>query len=148
MYKRQLSTWKAGLTFTYPLSNRTARAAYQKSSWDSEGQAISLALAENSARADVRSAARAVRTNAERLQQAELGLDLARQQYEGGRKQLQLGLVDSFRLVQMEDDLTNAELTAVSVRYDLAQAVTSYELATGSLRKKWALVEGEAAREK
>ena len=143
-----LSTWKVGLTFTYPLSNRTAKAAYQKSSWDSQGQEITLALAENSVRADVRSAARAVLTNAERLQQAELGLDLARQQYEGGKRQLQLGLVDSFRLVQMEDDLTNAELTAVSVRYDLAQALTSYELATGSLRKKWARVEGEAARER
>ena len=48
----------------------------------------------------------------------------------------------------MEDDLTNAELTAVSVRYDLALALTSYDLATGSLRKKWARQEEEAARER
>lgn len=139
-----LSTWKVGLTLSYPLSNRAARAAYQRSIWDSQGQALTLALAENGVRADVRSASRAVTVNAERLQQAQLGLDLARQQYEGGQKQLQLGLIDSFRLLQMEDDVTNAEMTTVQVRYDLALALTGYELATGSLRKKWARLEEEA----
>ena len=141
-----LSTWKVGLSLTYPLLNRSARAAHQKAVWDAQGQALALALTENGVRADVRAAARAVTVNAERLQQAQLGLDLARQQYEGGRQQLQLGIIDSFRLLQMDDDVTNAELTAVQVRYDLALALTSYELATGSLRKKWGRLEDEAAR--
>ena len=141
-----LSTWKVGLSLTYPLLNRFARAAHQKAVWDAQGQALALALTENGVRADVRAAARAVTVNAERLQQAQLGLDLARQQYEGGRQQLQLGIIDSFRLLQMDDDVTNAELTAVQVRYDLALALTSYELATGSLWKKWGRLEDEAAR--
>jgi outer membrane protein TolC len=131
------SDWRIGITFSYPLSNRTAKASYQKSVWDSRSRSLALATAETSVRTEVRTAARAVNANALRLEQAQLSFDLARQQYEAGQKQLQLGLIDSFRLLQMEDDITTAELVLVQVKYDLAQAITSYELATGTIKQKY-----------
>lgn len=131
------SDWSVGVAFSYPLSNRAARGAHLQSVWESRRRSLALASAEADVRSEVRAADRGVRANRLRLEQAELSFELARQQYEAGRKQLQLGLVDSFRLLQMEDDVTLAELVLVQVRYDLAQAITSYALAVGTLRERY-----------
>ena len=41
----------------------------------------------------------------------------------------------------MEDDVTSAELVLVQVLYERAQAVTSFELATDALGKKYGVAE-------
>lgn len=129
--------WRIGLVFSYPLSNRGARAAHAKAKFDAEASALALTSAQANAESELRIAKRAVESTHQRLRQARLSFDLAGQQYEAGQKQLQLGLIDSFRLLQMEDDVTTAELVLAQVRYDLAQSITSYELATDGLRKKY-----------
>ncbi|MBI5440288.1 MAG: TolC family protein [Deltaproteobacteria bacterium] len=132
------SDWRIGVTFSFPLSNRAARAAYQQSVWESQFRSLALASAQTNVRSEVRIAARAVTAHSLRLEQAQLSFDLARQQYEAGQKQLQLGLIDSFRLLQMEEEVTGAEVILAQVRYDRAQAITSYDLAIGTLREKYA----------
>ncbi len=140
--------WRVGFTFSFPLANREARAALERSAWDAQGSALALASTRANVRSEVRMAARAVEAGTLRLEQAQLSLDLARQQYEAGQKQLQLGLVDSFRLLQMEDDVTSAELVLVQVLYERAQAVTSFELATDALGKKYGVAEETTSPER
>jgi outer membrane protein TolC len=129
--------WSVGVSFNYPLWNRASRAAYARARYDADAQAAALASTEVVVRGEVRSAARAIEADGERLAQAQLSFTLAKQQYEAGQKQLQLGLIDSFRLLQMEEDLANAELVLEQIRYELALAFSSFELAMGTIEQKY-----------
>jgi len=129
--------WKLGVTMTYPIGNRSARSAYAKARYDSEVQADNLASFENLVRNQSRAAVRAINTNRQRLEQAQRSFDYAKQQYDAGQKQLQLGLVDSFRLLQMEEDVSNTELTLEQTRYDLALAMTDFGLATATIGQRY-----------
>jgi outer membrane protein TolC len=125
--------WRVGVNVSYPIGNRFARAAYAKARLDAEALAETQAQSEMFVRSDVRNAARAIDANRERLAQASLSSDYARQQYEAGQKQLQLGLIDSFRLLQMEQDVSVTDLVRAQTRYDLAQALTNFNLAMGTI---------------
>lgn len=129
--------WKVGVTVSYPLGNRAARAAYARARHDAEAQAETLASFENLVRADVRAAARAIEANRQRLEQAQLSFNYAKEQYAAGQRQLQLGLLDSFRLLQMEEDVSGTELVLEQTRYDLAQAITNYHLAVGAIGQRY-----------
>jgi outer membrane protein len=139
--------WRFGASFGYPLWNRVARAAEARARYDAQVQSLVLASTETNVRSEVRAATRAVRTELERLEQSRLGFEYAQKQYTAGQEQLRLGLIDSFRLLQLEEDVANAELTYQQVRFDLAQALTNYGLATGTLLEKYQATElVEAAR--
>jgi outer membrane protein TolC len=142
----EANDWRLGVSVSYPLWNRAARAARARAIHDLESSQAALASAEQFVRTDVRSAARAMATNVERLEQARLSLDYARQQYEAGERQLQLGLVDSFRLLQMEEEVASAALVYEQTRYDLAQAITSFELAMGTNRQKYGASTAQSSR--
>jgi outer membrane protein TolC len=129
--------WRVGLSFSYPLGNRASRATYARTRYDADVQAAALASTEVLVRSEVRSAARAIEANGQRLAQAQLGFTYAKQQYEAGQKQLQLGLIDSFRLLQMDEDLANAELVLEQTRFELALAFSSFELAMGTIEQKY-----------
>ena len=124
--------WRLGVSVSYPLWNRAARAANARARYDLQASHVALASAEQAVRSDVRSAARAIAANVERLEQARLSFEYSKQQYDAGEKQLRLGLLDSFRLLQMEEEVANAELTYDQTRYDLALAITSFDLALGA----------------
>jgi len=85
----------------------------------------------------VRAAARAIEADRERLEQARLSFTYAKEQYDAGQKQLQLGLIDSFRLLQMEEEVANAELVLEQTRYELALALSSFDLAMGTTEEKY-----------
>lgn len=139
----ETSDWRLGMNVSYPLWNRSARAANARAKYELQASQAALASVEQFVRSDVRSAARAISTNLERLEQARLGFDYAKQQYEAGQKQLQLGLLDSFRLLQMEEEVSNADLVFEQTRYDLALAITAFEVAMGVNARKYGAAAGE-----
>ncbi|HEX4047010.1 MAG TPA: TolC family protein, partial [Elusimicrobiota bacterium] len=53
--------------------------------------------------------------------------------FEGERRRLDLGLSDSFRLLQVEQDLTQARLDLANAHLALSQALTGYRLAIGEI---------------
>ena len=129
--------WKFGFSVAYPIGNRQAKAAEARARYDVEAQSSNVAAVENFVRSEVRASSRAIDANQRRLAQAQKSLDYARQQYDAGQKQLQLGLLDSFRLLQMEEDVTSADLVLQQTRYDLALAITDFDLANGSIDQKY-----------
>jgi len=126
-----------GFVVNYPIGNSFARASLAQARLSQDQQRLVVASVENVVRNEVREAARAIRSDRERLAQAEQSLQLAREQYEAGQRQLQLDLLDSFRLLQMEEAVASAELVVTQVRYDLARAIASYEVATGTIDEKY-----------
>jgi outer membrane protein len=125
--------WRAGLEFSYPLGNDFARATHQRALLDLQQRELFLATIENGVRSEVRDAVRGVLTGVERLSQAQLSLQFAQRQYEAAQQQLQLDLIDSFRVLQVEEEVTLAQLTLAQVRFELLQALTLYELAIGTI---------------
>jgi outer membrane protein len=126
------SDWQVGISLSYPFGNRASKAADARARYENDVQRTLLASSQAAVRSEVRAAARAIEANRERLAQAQLSFTYARQQYDAGQEQLRLGLIDSFRLLQMEDDVSNAESVLEQTRYDLAFAASIFRLAMGT----------------
>ena len=71
---------------------------------------------------------------AERRAAGDEAARLAAAQLVAERQRLDLGLGDSFRLLETEENAVQAELESVRSRYDLARATTRLRLARGEIR--------------
>ncbi len=142
----QFSGFGAAVTLTYDLRNNAAQAAWAQARLDVQQQQVTISTVENAIRSEVRLAARTIVESSQKLQQAQNALDLANQQYSAGQQQLQLGLIDSFRLLQMEDDVASASVVAARTRYEVLQAITAYDLAVGALDDKYLPASTSAGR--
>ncbi len=126
-------SWSLGLSFSQPLFNRRDRGAGREADLTLEIRRLELLLAENQVRLEVRAAVRALEAGQERLTAAEEAASLARAQLEAERRRLELGLGDSFRLLETEENAVQAELEEVRARFDLARATTYFRLAMGTV---------------
>lgn len=133
----QFDGFTAGALLTYSFRNNAAEANRASARLGVERNQLELSSVQNVVRSEVRSAARAVSYGSRRLQEAQQSAQLEQQRYENGEQQLRLGLIDTFRLLQYEEDATVAELTASQALYELANAVTRYQLAIGELDEKY-----------
>jgi outer membrane protein TolC len=124
-------SWGIGLSFSQPLRNRTDQGLFREADLAVELRRLDVIAAENLVRLEVRRAIRAIRAGVERLDAAQEASDLARAQLDAERQRLDLGLADTFRLLETEENTVQAALEAVRARYDLARAITRYHLATG-----------------
>lgn len=122
-----------GVAVSVPLRNNGARAALELTRASYEQARLGIVEAENSARGDTRQAYRGITLGREALDQAVRALALTRRQFEMESERLRLGLSDVFRLLQVEDAVSNAQLTEVAARYALAGAVTQFQLARGNV---------------
>jgi outer membrane protein len=123
--------WSFGLTVSQSLLNLRDRGADLQTDLTLLLRRLDLSLVENDVRLEIRAARRAVAAGAERLAAANEAASLAGEQLEGERRRLDLGLGDSFRLLQTEEIAVQSQLEAVRARFDLARAATSYRLAAG-----------------
>jgi outer membrane protein TolC len=123
--------WNMGLSVHVPVANSSARAAVQLRDALYERQEIAITGLENQVRGDVRQAVRAIETGGRVLALADSAVALGRQQYAMETQRLELGLSESFRLLQQEEQIARAQFAQIAARYGLAQAVTRYELAVG-----------------
>lgn len=48
-----------------------------------------------------------------------------------------MGLIDSFRLLQLEVDMVDVELAVIRADFDLALGITRHELARGTIDDKY-----------
>jgi outer membrane protein len=125
--------WSAGLAFSYAIGNSRARASLAESRAVARQASWLLAQVENATRVDVRAGHRGVGFGAEAMAEATASLQLARSLYEGEAERHRLGLTDAFRLLQVEESVTQAVLAEVAARYALLSAITQYKLGVGGL---------------
>lgn len=127
------ASWSLGLTFAQPLGNHQDRGIDRIADLTVELRSLELRIVENLVRQDVRVSVRGILAGQERSEAAREAAELARAQLEAERGRLDLGLGDSFRLLETEENAVQAELESVRARYDLARAVTRYRLAVGEM---------------
>ena len=124
--------WRLGVSLSAPVRNRGDQGQALLATATLELQEVLLRSVEAHVRIEMRAAERAMRTGRERLTAADDAASLAWDQLVAERRRLDLGLGDSFRLLQTEENAVQAQLEAVRARYDLARAHTRYRLAIGA----------------
>jgi outer membrane protein TolC len=126
-----------GIVLSNFIGNSADRGRYNAADLRVEALRLDLVARENSVRQEVRRAIRAINASRERLVAAEQAADLARRQLKAEEKRLELGIGDSFRILETEENTAQAEVVAVRVRFALTRAITSYNLALGRIAKQY-----------
>ncbi len=129
--------WEGGLFLTVPVGNNRAKAAFAQATLVQRQQEAVVETVKNDVRQDVRLAVRAIRMNGERVRQTTQALQFARQGYDSENQRLQLGLSDSFRVLQFEDQISQAQKVDLQARFQLIQAAIAFDLARGSSATKY-----------
>ena len=129
---RGTSAWRLGISLGAPLLNRADRGQELLASTQLDIETIRMRSTEAQVVRDVRTTVRALRMSGERATVASRAASLAWEQLIAERRRLELGLGDSFRLLQTEDGAVQSQLEAVRVRYNVLRANASYRLALGT----------------
>jgi len=129
--------WRLGLRFSMPVGNREDRGRASRATWTVALRKVGVSSIENGVIQEIRGATRAVRSGLERSAAGDEAAALAAAQLAAERERLRLGLGDSFRLLETEENAAQAELESVRSRYDLARATTRLLLARGEIRDRY-----------
>ncbi len=130
---REFTGWSIGLTFAYPLQNRTARANSAIADLALDQGRTQLDQVELGVATEVRSAARRVRTAEQQIQSARATSRLQQRNLEAEQKRYENGMSDSFRIAQIQNDLTEARSREVTAVANYRIALVDYYRAIGRL---------------
>ncbi|WP_310572119.1 TolC family protein [Gemmatimonas sp.] len=125
------SAWRLGVSMGAPMLNRGDRGLSLLARTALDVESIRLSSREAQVTSEVRTAVRAITLGSQRWRSAANAASLAWEQLAAERRRLELGLGDSFRLLQTEENAVQAQLEAVRARYDLARASARFRLAIG-----------------
>lgn len=135
--------WTAGLQYTLPVGNNLAKAVFLQASHTEQQRNVAVVAVENQIRADVRASIRAIQAGEERVALATEALSLAVAQYDAENERLRLGLSDTFRLLQFDETVAQAQIQQLQARFSLAQALVAYDLARGYSAAKYGIGESK-----
>lgn len=125
--------WSVGLSYTMPLFNRAAKAAYGTAILEREKAEVALQNTEQSIRVDVRNAVRGVESGAKRVAAARSSTVLQRKKLEAEQKKFDNGMSTSFEVLTFQTDLQNAQLSEIRALLDYQKALADFERAKGTL---------------
>jgi outer membrane protein TolC len=133
VFGNEFTGWTLGLLVAMPLQNRSARAQSTIADLDLEQGRTELRRLELEVMSDVRSAARAVTTAAQQIESARASVRLQERNLDAEQKRYENGMSTSFRITEIQEDLTQARSRQVSAVTAYRRALASYYRAIGSL---------------
>jgi outer membrane protein TolC len=116
------------VTLAFPVGNRSARSAYNKSKTDERQAGINVKKKELDIVVEVRVSVRAVMTNVERVNATRKARELAQRRLEVEEKKYSVGRSTSLEILRAQEDLATAEGNE-------ARAIIDYEISLGKLEK-------------
>ncbi|MEZ4484930.1 MAG: TolC family protein [Syntrophotaleaceae bacterium] len=125
--------WQVGLSFSYPLGNRSARHEYRRTLLQINGQQAELAQLHEEIRAEIRAAIRLQQVNEQKVEVATSGLAFAEEKLRILLKRQEVGLATIRQVLEGEEDLAQARTDRVAALADYNKAVTRYLQSTGQL---------------
>ncbi len=132
--------WFAGVRFSYPLGNRAA-AARQRQAGLRKSQAIyGLKRLERGAETEVQTALVTVRRGQERFRVAERFVSLAATTLEQEQQRLGMGLSDTFRILQFQDDVIEARVRRATALADVHKGLARLHRAVGNNLERYGIV--------
>jgi HAE1 family hydrophobic/amphiphilic exporter-1 len=132
LFALNFPTTRVGVTFSFPIGNRTAEANLGRSL--AEGRRIQNQheQVEQQIEVDVRNTLQAVTSAEARLQAAAVARSSAEQLFESERRRLEGGLSTVFLVFQRQTDLVAARGRELQAQTDLNRAIAEFQRATGS----------------
>ena len=126
--------WLIGLQLEYPLGNRFARRRLRQRRLELKQARLDQRVLQLLVATDVRQAIRAIESTGERVIINKATTRLAEQQLLGEQEKFEIGLSNSFRILQFQDQLTAARIDEQLTLADYHIALARLDLVTGTLK--------------
>ncbi|MFL6374164.1 MAG: TolC family protein [Pyrinomonadaceae bacterium] len=131
LFAQDFPTYRAGVTISFPLRNRTAKANLGSSIVRGEQLENQRLQQEQNIEADVRNALETLRAAEYQLTASINGRIAAEELYQSEERQFRGGLTTYFLVLQRETDLATARGREIQARANLARAVSAFNRSTG-----------------
>lgn len=132
LFRSDSPNLSVGVTFSFPLRNRTAKANLASSRIQSERIEAQTRSQEQTVIVEVRNAVQAVETSRLRVETARRARSNAEIQLDGERRRFDAGLSTTFLLFQRENALTNARNSEIRAETDYNKALAELQRATST----------------
>lgn len=132
MFRSDAPNYSIGVTISFPLRNRTAKANLEGAKITGERIAAQTRSQEQAVIVEVRNAVQAVETARQRVLTARRARESAEVQLEGERKLYDAGRSTTFLLFQRENSLTNARNAEIRAETDYNKAVADLQRYTAT----------------
>ena len=130
---RDFEEWRVQLQFSYPLQNRQRREQKVIADLAVEQEMAVLQDLRTQIITEVRTAARAVETAAKQIDSAKVSRQLEEKNLDAERKRYENGMSSSFRVLQIQEDLTQARSREVTAVTTYRTALARYYRSIGRL---------------
>ena len=115
------------MTVSYPLGTSAADAALERSRLERSRNEASRRSLELRIAAEVRDAARSVRTNLQRVEATRASRELAERRLEAEQRKFEVGLSTNFLVFQAQRDLATARNTEQQAILDYIRSLVDFE---------------------
>ncbi|CAN5344009.1 hypothetical protein BH20ACI1_BH20ACI1_03700 [soil metagenome] len=132
LFRSDAPNYSIGVTFSFPLGNRTAKANLAGARIQQQQTDASTRLQEQTVVAEVRNAVQAVETARQRVFTARRAVENAEIQLAGEQKLFEVGRSTTFLLFQRENTLTNARNSEIRAETDYNKALSDLQRATST----------------
>lgn len=140
----EFDRWTAQVLFSYPLQNRERRSQATLAELELEQGMTELEQLGQEIRTEVRAAARQVETAAKQIESARVSRQLEERNLDAERKRYENGMSSSFRVLEIQEDLTQARSREVSAIASYRRALATFYRTIGLLlEQKGVELEGE-----
>jgi len=133
MWGRDYRQWSAGVSFSYPLGNNTAKATLAQRRFELASATQNLALQRQTVILDVRAAVRGLAASAESIAAAGKARELAERNLDAEQKKFANGMSTNYQVLQIQADLAAAMAAELQARVSYRQARAVYHVAIGDL---------------
>ena len=147
IYRGKYPYYRAGIEFTLPLGNRSARAACRRAAIELERARTNLEDIQAQIVQDVRDAVREVKLQRERVAATRESYRLAKERYEGEKKRLEAGLSISYQVREAERNMSQEEASTRRALLDYQVALARLEKVKGTLLDRFGLKEPRLVEE-
>jgi outer membrane protein TolC len=130
---RDFKNWTAGINFSIPIGNRAARGAAEAARWALEGSLAQLEQLRQNVTVEVRNAARAIDTARQSIVAAGKSRELADRNVDAAKKKYDNGLITSFEVLQIQNDLATARSAELQALTQYRNAMVAYPRAIGDI---------------
>lgn len=129
---RDYKSWAVGLSFVFPIGNRSQKYLYQNYRLIENEAEILLEKTRQNIISEVRNAYRNLLNTEKRIKAAEANLKLQQEKLQSEKKKYDNGLSTSFNVLSYQNDLLSAETTLLKAKIDHQLALSAFEKAKGS----------------
>jgi len=139
------TSWEAALRLSVPIHNRFAIANATRTENELAQAQYQLQLVEQTARVEISSAVRAVRTTLRRVQTGQVNVRLQREKLDAEQKKFENGMSTSFQVLQYQDDLASAETRENLAKADYNKAQVDLSRVKGTILAELGIMLAPAA---